>query len=217
MDPWLWLIWFYLFFLRLIFFLQWFCCCIQKKIEDNVFNCCSSILGKYNSHFSCLRCSFEKNTRKLIAYLRNLSDSSNFLFLFCFFGNIFLGVHNIWKLPFSVLVPGLSLHWEVLIMLLSQFPLTFCQTHNRMPCLSHSLWLFPCWLGPVLMIISETFHGKISLNSVVLLLILDFVSGYRLEYPSSSEVSDQARLISMVFSCCHSSLESFFFSFVPTE
>ena len=61
------------------------------------------------------------------------------------------------------------------------------------------------------MIISETFHGKISLNSVVLLLILDFVSGYRLEYPSSSEVSDQARLISMVFSCCHSSLESFFF------
>ena len=85
------------------------------------------------------------------------------------------------------------------------------------PVSSHSLWLFPCWLGPVLMIIWETFHGEISLNSVVLLLILDFVSGYRLEYPSSLEVSDQARLISMVFSCCHSSLESFFFSFVPTE
>ena len=27
-----------------------------------------------------------------------------------------------------------SLHWEILIMLLSQFPLTFHQTQNRMPC-----------------------------------------------------------------------------------
>ena len=27
----------------------------------------------------------------------------------------------------------LSLHWEILIMLLSQFPLTFHQIHNRMP------------------------------------------------------------------------------------
>ena len=28
----------------------------------------------------------------------------------------------------------LSLHWEILIMLLSQFPLTFHQIHNGMPC-----------------------------------------------------------------------------------
>ena len=28
----------------------------------------------------------------------------------------------------------LSLHWEILIMLLSQFPLTFYQFHNGMPC-----------------------------------------------------------------------------------
>ena len=28
----------------------------------------------------------------------------------------------------------LSLHWEILIMWLSQFPLTFHQIHNRMPC-----------------------------------------------------------------------------------
>ena len=27
----------------------------------------------------------------------------------------------------------LSLHWEILIMLLTQFPLTFDQTHNVMP------------------------------------------------------------------------------------
>ena len=39
----------------------------------------------------------------------------------------------------------LSLHWEILIVLLSQFPLTFCQTQNRMPCFT--LWLFLCWLG----------------------------------------------------------------------
>ena len=33
----------------------------------------------------------------------------------------------------------LSLHWEILIMLLSQFPLTFQVIHNRMPISSHSL------------------------------------------------------------------------------
>ena len=34
-----------------------------------------------------------------------------------------------------VIVPHwLSLHWEILVILLSQFPLTFNQIHNRMPC-----------------------------------------------------------------------------------
>ena len=33
----------------------------------------------------------------------------------------------------------LSLHWKILIMLLSQFPLTFHQTQNDMPVSSHSL------------------------------------------------------------------------------
>ena len=28
----------------------------------------------------------------------------------------------------------LCLHWEILTMLLSQFPLTFCHIHNRIPC-----------------------------------------------------------------------------------
>ena len=41
----------------------------------------------------------------------------------------------------------LSLHWEISIMLLSQFPLTFHQIHNGMPIALHSLWLFLCWLG----------------------------------------------------------------------
>ena len=35
-------------------------------------------------HFSCIRCSFEQNTKKLMIYLRSLSDMNNFLFLFIF-------------------------------------------------------------------------------------------------------------------------------------
>ena len=35
-------------------------------------------------HFSCIRCSFEQNTKKLMIYLRSLSDKNNFLFLFIF-------------------------------------------------------------------------------------------------------------------------------------
>ena len=41
----------------------------------------------------------------------------------------------------------LSLHWEILIILLSQFPLTFHQTVTRCPVSLYSLWLFSCWLG----------------------------------------------------------------------
>ena len=39
-----------------------------------------------------------------------------------------------------------SLHREILIMLLSQFPLTPLKFTARCPVLSHSLWLFSCWL-----------------------------------------------------------------------
>ena len=41
----------------------------------------------------------------------------------------------------------LSLHKEILIMLLCQFPLTFHQSQNGMPLSLHSLWLFLAWLG----------------------------------------------------------------------
>ena len=40
-----------------------------------------------------------------------------------------------------------SLHWEILIMLLSQFPLTFCQTAKGCPISLYSIWLFLCLLG----------------------------------------------------------------------
>ena len=41
----------------------------------------------------------------------------------------------------------LSFHWEILIILLSQFPLTFNQIQNGCSISLHSLWLFSCWLG----------------------------------------------------------------------
>ena len=45
--------------------------------------------------FSCMRYCFEQNTRKLIVYLRSLSDNSHFLYLFFIFGDTFLDAHNI--------------------------------------------------------------------------------------------------------------------------
>ena len=41
----------------------------------------------------------------------------------------------------------LSLHWEILVMLLPQFPLTFHQTQMGFPVSLYSFWLFSCWLG----------------------------------------------------------------------
>ena len=41
----------------------------------------------------------------------------------------------------------LSLPWEILIMLLSQFPLMFHEIHNGMPVSLRVLWVLSCWLG----------------------------------------------------------------------
>ena len=56
----------------------------------------------------------------------------------------------------------LSLHWEILIMLLSQFPLTFYQIHNGMPCFIASLMTILVLIRAVFVIIWEMFHGRIS-------------------------------------------------------
>ena len=66
----------------------------------------------------------------------------------------------------------LSLHWEILIIWLFQFPLTFSQTQNRM---SH----FIVWI--VFVVIWEIFFGRISLIPVLLLLLVNYVSWFRLE------------------------------------
>ena len=76
----------------------------------------------------------------------------------------------------------LSLHWEILIMSFSQFQLTVCQTKNGMPYFITDLMTILVLIGTVYVIISEMFHGRISLNSVLLLqLLMNFVSEFRLE------------------------------------
>ena len=75
----------------------------------------------------------------------------------------------------------LSLHQEILIMLLSQFPLTFHHIHNGMPHFITLLMTILVLIGLVIMIIWEMFRGRISLNSVPLLLLVGFVSGFWLE------------------------------------
>ena len=41
----------------------------------------------------------------------------------------------------------LTLHWEILIMLFSRFPLTSNKLKIYCPISLHSSWLFSCWLG----------------------------------------------------------------------
>ena len=70
---------------------------------------------------------------------------------------------------------------EILIMLLSQFPLTFHHIHNRMPRFIALLMTILVLIGTVFVIILEMLYGRTSLNSVLLLLLVIFVSGFRLE------------------------------------
>ena len=65
-----------------------------------------------------------------------------------------------------VFVPQwLSLHWEILIML-SQFPLTFLQIHNRIPHFISWLVTILVLIEAVVVIIWEMFHGRTSLKLV---------------------------------------------------
>ena len=80
----------------------------------------------------------------------------------------------------------LSLNWEILIMLLSQFPLTFLQTQKGMPLFIVPLMAVLELIEMFFMIIWEMFQGRISLNLVLLLLVLlllllNFVSGSGLD------------------------------------
>ena len=89
-------------------------------------------------------------------------------------------------------------------MLLPQFPLTVHQIHNWMPCFMAKLMTILVLIGTVFVIILEMFHGRISLNSVLLQLLVNFMNMFRLEliYISLVVSISQASLISMVFSCC---------------
>ena len=65
--------------------------------------------------------------------------------------------------------------------MLSVFPLTFHQIDNGMPCFISKLMTVLVLIGMVFVIIWEMFHGGIYLNLVLLLLLVNFVSGFRLE------------------------------------
>ena len=56
----------------------------------------------------------------------------------------------------------LSLLWEILIMLLSWFPLTFPQTQNGIPLSIKQVMTILVLIGIVLMIIWKMLHGRIS-------------------------------------------------------
>ena len=111
---------------------------------------------------------------------------------------VFLKVLLLW-ISFFLLAPVF-----VLIKLLSSFHWLSIKFTVKCTFSSHSLWLL---VGPVFKIIWEMLHGRISLNLVLLLLIVNCVSGFMLELMYISFiVSDQISLISMVFSClcyCH--------------
>ena len=78
------------------------------------------------------------------------------------------------------LLKCICLHWKIQIMWLSQFPLTFNQTQNWMPHFIAQLMIILMMIWTVFVIICEVFHEKLSFNSVLLLLLVNFVSGFKL-------------------------------------
>ena len=74
-----------------------------------------------------------------------------------------------------------SCHLEILIMLLSQFPLTFHQIPNWISPFTVQLMAILVLVGTVFVIIREMFQGRISLNLVLLPVLVNFVSGFWLE------------------------------------
>ena len=99
----------------------------------------------------------------------------------------------------------LSLYAKTLIMF-SQFPLTFCQTQKWDARFIIKLLTIVTLIGMVFVIICDMLH-TIFLNSVLLLLLVNFVCGFRYQCPLL-QISGQASLILIVFSClccCHSS------------
>ena len=77
-------------------------------------------------------------------------------------------------------IQWITLYWDILIMLLPQFPLTFRHSLKEMPVSFHSLWLFLCLFGW-----SSWSFERCSMvdifNSVLLLLLVKLGSSFRLE------------------------------------
>ena len=93
---------------------RFFQSCIQNQSGDIVF-CWGLFLNTSNilliycvlfctlstTSFQLYKMFFWIKCSEADVYLRNLSESNNFLFLIFIFGELFLGIHNIWALPFS--------------------------------------------------------------------------------------------------------------------
>ena len=60
-------------------------------------------------------------------------------------------------------------------------PMIFCQILNGMPYFIAQLMTILKLIGAVFMIFWEIFHRRISLNSMPLLLLVNFVSGFKLD------------------------------------
>ena len=77
----------------------------------------------------------------------------------------------------AIVLQWLSLHREILITLLSQFPMAFLQTQKRATPFHRVAYDYSCanWDGLTIM-----FRGRISLNSVLPLMLMNFKSGIRL-------------------------------------
>ena len=76
--------------------------------------------------------------------------------------------------------------WKILIMLLSQFLLTFHQIHNGMSHFIEELMTILVLIGMVFTNIWEMILGRISLGLVLLLVVVNVVVGSRLELLSVS-------------------------------
>ena len=75
----------------------------------------------------------------------------------------------------------LSFNWEILPMLLFRFPLTFHHVHSRMSHFITLLMTVLVLIRTVFVIIWEILHGRIYLNSMLVLLLVNFASGFKLE------------------------------------
>ena len=119
---------------------------------------------------------------------------------------------DLFLLDLIFVLKWLLLHWEILIMLFYYW--LSVKLKGGCPLSCQSLRIFQCWLGQSVSI-WEMFQGRICLNSVPLLLLLNFVSWSRLEWMYISLIGNishhykyQGSYMFMVFSylcCCHSS------------
>ena len=80
----------------------------------------------------------------------------------------------------SIFSTMLSFNWEILPMLLFHFPLTLHHVHSRMSRFITLLMTILVLIRTVFVIICEMLHGRIYLNSMLLLLLVNFASGFRL-------------------------------------